>query len=98
VGSRWTGAAYDAAGKRNSSKVHARRSHSCEFCDETPRGNGGAVAHGRKHVRAGEAVEMVKWYSELTSPSRVFVPPGSEQEARFRAMGFTQERSDARDE
>jgi hypothetical protein len=88
MGSNWTGKAYDAAGKRNSAKVHAKRVHLCDFCDEMPHGNGGNVAHARKHVRAGEAVEMVKWYSELTSPGRVFVAPDSEQEARFRSMGY----------
>jgi len=88
--------AYDAGGKRRSSKTHARQGHDCDFCDERSFGNGGKVAHGRKHVRAGEAVEMVKWYSELTSPGRVFVAPDSEQEARFRAMGFVRERSDVR--
>lgn len=71
----WTGSAYDAAGKRNSSKTHARRPHPCDFCDAISHGNGGRVAHARRHVRAGEAVEFVKWYSMSVSPSRAFLPP-----------------------
>ena len=68
--------AYDAAGKRNSSKTHARHGHKCDFCERIVHGNGGWVAHNRTHVRAGEAVELVKWYSHTASPSRVFLPAG----------------------
>ena len=86
----WTGSAYDAAGKRNSSKTHARRAHGCDFCDQTSRGNGGKVAHARKHVRSGEAVELVKWYSMQTNPSRVFLAVGEvERIARFQREGYT---------
>lgn len=67
--------AYDAAGKRNSSKTHARRGHPCSLCDEIPFGNGGWVSHGRKHVRRGEAVELVKYYGYGLSSSRMFLAP-----------------------
>lgn len=82
--------AYDGAGKRNSSKTHARRSHACDFCEHLPHGNGGRVAHARTHVRAGEAVELVKWYPTASSPSRIFLPvEDTERIARFQAQGYT---------
>jgi hypothetical protein len=80
--------AYTAGGKRRSSQTHARIGHDCDFCGGRVFGNGGAVAHGRKHVRAGEAVELVKWHSTMASPSRVFVAPDSEEHRRFLEMGF----------
>jgi hypothetical protein len=70
--------AYDAAGKRNSSKTHARRGHPCEFCESVSFGNGGRVTHARKHVQSGEAVELVKWYATESAPGRVFLPASDE--------------------
>ena len=86
--------AYDAAGKRNSSKTHARRRHhDCDFCEYEPAGNGGRVAHARSHVRSGEAVELVKWYSHTASPSRVFLPAGDDRIDEWIGRGY--ERVDA---
>lgn len=79
---------YDAAGKRISSKTHARRGHECEICGRTVYGNGGKVAHGRSHVRAGEAIELVKHYAD--GPLRVFIAADDEDQiARLTARGFT---------
>jgi len=41
------------------STVHARRVKACTICGRPQHGNGGAVSHGRGHVRRGEAVELV---------------------------------------
>jgi len=80
---------HDAAGKRLSAKTHATRGHACELCGEIPHGNGGRVAHARRHVRAGEAVELVKWYSTMASPSRIFLLAGDDERiARFEAEGY----------
>lgn len=80
--------AYDSAGKRISSKTHARRGHECEICGRIVHGNGGKVAHGRSHVRAGEAVELVKDYAD--GPLRAFIAASdAEQIARLIARGFT---------
>lgn len=80
---------YDAAGKRNSSKVHARRGHPCGFCDKVPFGNGGQVAHARTHVRSGEAVELVKDMLYPFSPSRIFLPAGNQDQiAGFIGKGY----------
>lgn len=88
----WTGSAYDAAGKRNSSNTHARRPHPCEFCDSISHGNDGRVAHARRHVRADETVELVKWYSMSVSPSRIFLPAdASERIDRFLQQGYEHE-------
>jgi hypothetical protein len=81
--------AYDAAGKRISSKVHARRGHSCSFCDKVSFGNGGQVAHARTHVRSGEAVELVKDLFYPFPPSRIFLPAGNDDQiARFVDDGY----------
>jgi hypothetical protein len=81
--------AYDAAGKRNSSKTHARRGHACEFCEHTSFGNGGKVAHARKHVRSGEAVELVKWYATEAAPGRVFLAAADETRiSEWHARGY----------
>lgn len=65
---------YTADGKRRSSQTHARRSHPCSLCDASPSGNGGVVAHGRGHVRRGEAVELVKHFGTYPPMSnRVFL-------------------------
>lgn len=53
---------YRADGKRLSSMVHATRGHDCSICAERVFGNGGYVSHSRKHVRRGEAVELIKHY------------------------------------
>lgn len=81
--------AYDAAGKRISSKTHARRAHPCSFCAKIPFGNGGQVAHARTHVRSGEAVELVKDMLYPFSPSRIFLPASNEDQiASFIGDGY----------
>ncbi len=80
---------YDAAGKRTSSKVHARRGHPCSFCEKVAFGNGGHVAHARTHLRSGEAVELVKDMPYPFSPSRIFLPSGHhDQIASFLGKGY----------
>lgn len=81
--------AYTADGKRRSSMTHARRGHECSICGRTVFGNGGRVAHGRGHVRRGEAVELVKDYADQ-SPLRLFLPPGDKRVAGMIAQGFTE--------
>lgn len=81
--------AYTADGKRRSSMTHANRGHRCDICGRTVFGNGGRVAHGRGHVRRGEAVELVKDYVEQ-SPLRFFLLPGDERVAKFLGDGFTE--------
>ena len=67
---------YTADGRRKSSMTHASRGHKCDFCDRTVFGNGGQVAHGRTHVRRGEAVEIVKDYATWPPMiSRLFLAP-----------------------
>jgi hypothetical protein len=79
--------------------THARRGHDCPLCGKRVFGNGGKVAHARGHVRKGELVELVKWYSTLPSPSRLFIDPAdTERIARNVELGFELLRSDARDE
>lgn len=56
------GNAYTADGRRRSSMTHARRGHECALCGKVVFGNGGKVAHGRSHVKRGEAVELLKEY------------------------------------
>lgn len=68
--------------------THARRGHLCDLCGETVFGNGGAVSHGRKHVRRGEAVELVKDYSS-TALNRVFLAvENAAQIEKFEGMGY----------
>lgn len=68
---------YTSGGKRLSSMTHARRAHTCDLCGKVGHGNGAETAHGRAHVRRGEAVEMVREYAMVgVSPSRIFIPPG----------------------
>lgn len=84
--------AYATGGKRRSSQTHARRGHQCQFCEAVSFGNGGQVAHARKHVRAGEAVELVKHWPSIPSPSRLFLPSGdTERIERFIADGYAVE-------
>lgn len=81
--------AYTSSGKRRSSMTHATRGHKCDLCGRTVFGNGGKVAHGRGHVRRGEAVELVKHYVDQ-SPSRVFFPPVEvERIERWITEGYT---------
>lgn len=77
------------SGKRISSMTHARRGHPCSFCDEVPYGNGGQVAHGRKHVRRGEAVEIVKHYGTYPPTSnRMFLSVDDERVERYLSEGY----------
>lgn len=78
---------YTADGRRRSSMTHAGRGHDCDLCGTVSFGNGGRVSHGRGHVRRGEAVELFRQYDERTS-SRLFLAPGDERIARFKAQGF----------
>lgn len=55
--------------------THAKRGHQCAICPQYVFGNGGVVAHGRAHVRRGEAVELVKEYGYGMSPWRAFFTP-----------------------
>jgi hypothetical protein len=67
---------YTASGKRISSMTHAKRSHTCDLCGRVGFGNGAETAHGRSHVRRGEAVELVRHYAMVgVAPSRLFLPP-----------------------
>lgn len=81
--------AYTSDGKRRSSQTHARRSHKCGFCEAVSYGNGGKVAHARRHVREGIAVELEKHWPYPMSPSRLFLPVGdAERIARFVEDGY----------
>ena len=83
--------AYTSDGRRRSSMTHTRRGHRCELCERTVFGNGGQVAHGRGHVRRGEAVELVKHYGTYPPIStRFFLTPDDERVARYLAEGFEQ--------
>jgi hypothetical protein len=73
--------AYTSDGKRRSSQTHARRGRQCEFCSAYPHGNGGQVAHARKHVREGVAVELVRDMPYPFPPSRLFL--GASDTARI---------------
>ena len=67
--------------------VHARRGEVCRFCGATVRGNGGRVAHGRSHVRAGDAVELVG----PTGRARVFLPAvDAELKDEWLLVGWTE--------
>lgn len=84
--------AYTGDGRRRSSMTHARRGHKCSFCDAVSFGNGGSVAHSRSHVRRGEAVELVRYYAGIVSPSRLFVAADdAERIAKFLDDGFERE-------
>lgn len=81
--------AHTSSGKRRSGMTHATRGHHCDFCDNVSFGNGGKVAHARSHVRAGEAVELVRFWAHMPSPSRVFLPVAdTDRIERFLSDGY----------
>ena len=84
------GTAYTADGRRRSSMTHARRGHECNLCGRVVFGNGGQVAHGRGHVRRGEAVELLKEYSAYPPiSSRLFLADDDTERIRsFIAKGY----------
>ena len=76
-------------GRRRSSMTHARRGHQCGLCERVSFGNGGQVAHGRSHVRRGEAVELLKEYPTYPPiSSRLFLAPDDERVAKYLTDGF----------
>lgn len=80
---------YTADGRRISSMTHARRGHQCEFCDKVSFGNGGQVAHGRSHVRRGEAVELVKHFAVYPPmSSRLFLAAGDDRIVGYLSNGY----------
>lgn len=80
---------YTSSGKRLSAMTHASRSHTCELCGHVGFGNGAESAHGRAHVRRGEAVELVREYEFVgMSPSRIFLAPDDPRVEEFVARGF----------
>lgn len=78
---------YTSDGRRISSMTHAKRGHECDLCGKTVYGNGGKVAHGRGHVKRGEAVELFKQY-EFGSSTREFFAPDNPMVADWLARGF----------
>jgi hypothetical protein len=81
--------AYTSSGKRRSAMTHASRSHTCELCGHVGYGNGAETAHGRAHVRRGEAVELLKHYETYpTTSMRVFLAPDDPLVAQYRDRGF----------
>ncbi len=81
---------YTGDGRRISSMTHARRGHTCDLCGKVVFGNGGKVAHGRSHVRRGEAVELLKEYGSYPPTStREFFAPDDPTIARWLERGFT---------
>lgn len=69
--------------------THARRGHTCDLCGKKVFGNGGKVAHGRGHVRRGEAVELLKEYPTYPPMStRAFFAPGDPTIERWLGQGF----------
>lgn len=60
--------------------THARRGHECSLRGKVVYANGGKVAHGRSHVRRGEAVELLKEYTTYASmTTREFFAPDTRQ-------------------
>lgn len=83
---------YTTNGKRISSMTHAKRSRTCDLCGHVGFGNGAETAHGRSHVRRGEAVELVRHYAMVgVAPSRLFLPPGDPRIADARSRGYVEE-------
>jgi hypothetical protein len=69
--------------------THAKRGHTCGLCGKVVFGNGGKVAHGRGHVRRGEAVELLKEYAGYPPMShREFFAPGDPIISAWMTKGF----------
>lgn len=64
---------YTSDGRRKSSMTHATRGKACQFCGRVVFGNGGKTSHARSHVRAGDAVELVREFGLPVGTSRVFL-------------------------
>lgn len=80
---------YTSNGKRLSSMTHASRSHTCELCGHVGFGNGAEAAHGRAHVRRGEAVELRKVYATHPPMSnRVFLSPDDARISDWLSQGY----------
>jgi hypothetical protein len=79
---------HTADGRRRSAMTHASRSHTCGLCGRVGWGNGAEAAHGRAHVRRGEAVELVKVHGFPMAPSRLFVAPEDPRVEELLARGF----------
>jgi hypothetical protein len=68
---------------------HARRAHECGLCGKVVFGNGGKVAHGRSHVKRGEAVELLKEYATYPPMStREFFAPNDPIVTQWLSDGF----------
>lgn len=80
--------AYTSSGKRRSSMTHATRGRKCDLCGRTVFGNGGWVAHGRGHVRKGEAIELVKHYGDGAVGRAFLAPDDTERIEKFQGLGF----------
>ena len=81
--------AYTADGRRRSSMTHASRGDECSLCGKVVFGNGGKVAHGRSHVKRGEAVELLKEYRGYPPLStREFFAPDDPIVEKWLADGF----------
>lgn len=86
--------AYTSDGKRRSAMTHSTRSHRCSLCQYEVFGNGGEAAHGRRHVRRGEAVELLKEFATYPPMrSRLFLAPGNPDIERLLSEGFSVVRS-----
>lgn len=83
--------AYTVNGKRISSMTHAKKGHTCDLCGFVAFGNGGKVSHGRRHVRHGQAVELVKDYGAPGGTMRVFLAPNDPKVTAYLDRGFTYE-------
>lgn len=69
--------------------VRNRRGWPCGICPAIIYGNAGQVAHGRAHVRRGDAVELASQHAG----GRVFLPAGDARIASFLARGFVEVQS-----
>lgn len=68
---------------------YAERGLPCELCGAVVFGADGQLAHGRAHVRAGAAVELVRRYP-TTPPlsARLFLPVGHASVPGLLADGY----------